>query len=711
MKPISFRPRRLTKEKTGLAAVVAGCVALMSIVVLTGSGSANSGVGFTQSGHWVYNSTIGKIFHLNGATGDVDAEVGLNAGTPGAQVVQTDKNGYVLSRSRIDQFGKSDLTVAEPIEVPVDEQPVGLEGAGVAFAVYQKAGRVMRFGEKPVTTFPGGRLGDPVVTSDGTLWVHRADQGDLCQLPPTADRMSCPASVPKGHKGALTAIGAGAVFVDLTARAVYRLTGDGIADRAELGAADVPDNALVAGNDLDGRLAIVDPEKNVVHLVDVPAEGKTPAAPARAPIRPGHYDKVASSGQGLALLDRKNATLLTLGRDGRETSHQTVAGPAEGDKKREPNLFRGDDSRVYVESGRGDRVVVVDRDGRTKAVQPGQVKKTTPVPTQTTPSRPTETPKVPVKTAAPPAKKPSPPANTVEPQRTTPTNQATAKPGLPGAPSGVQARAVAGAATVTWKPAAAHGATITSYRLSWSGGSMTVPGSARSARITDLAGNTGYYISVRAVNRVGAGPAVRSNRVEFSWAVAERPTGLAVRSNPSSGTLVLGWTRPALNEGTFVRYDVSMGSQTRTTTATQLTWTGLTDGTRYTFTVRAITRAPDGRTLTGEAATLAATPQLKPSVLASRGADTDYGNCEAPDCAFVLVRMRNLRPNTRYEIQPWTSRWGNFNPGATLTTDENGAMVVDDRFPCNAVGQTVWVTVKAPDGTTYTSNKFVWTAG
>jgi hypothetical protein len=239
---------------------------------------------------------------------------------------------------------------------------------------------------------------------------------------------------------------------------------------------------------------------------------------------------------------------------------------------------------------------------------------------------------------------------------------------------------------------------------------MTVPGTARSARITDLAEKTGYYISIRAVNRVGAGLAVRSNRVQFSWAVAESPTGLAVRSSPSSGTVVLSWNRPDLHESTLVRYDVSMGSRTRTTTAEQLTWTGLTAGTRYTFTVQAITRAPDGRTLTGDAAVVTATPQRKERVIASRGAGAEYGNCEPPECAFILVQIENLRPNTKYEIKPWTSRWGNFNPGATLTTDAKGNMVVDDRFPCSAVGQTVWVTVEGPEGT-YTSNKFVWTSG
>jgi hypothetical protein len=257
------------RGRAGLAAVVAGCVALMSVVVLTGAGDPNSGFKFTQSGHWIYNSAIGRVFHLDSATRTIDAQVPLTTGTPGAQVVQTDTDAYVLSQSRIDQFGKSDLTVTNPIEVPDGEQPIGLEAAGTVFAIYQQSGRVMRLGEHAATAFPSGRLGDPVVTSEGTLWVYRIDQGDLCQLPLTADRMSCPATVQKAHKGALTAIGAKAVFVDLTADRVYDLTPDGFGSHVDL-SNDVPETALVAANDVDGRIAFVDRDQGVVHLVGLP---------------------------------------------------------------------------------------------------------------------------------------------------------------------------------------------------------------------------------------------------------------------------------------------------------------------------------------------------------------------------------------------------------------------------------------------------------
>ncbi|TCC58272.1 fibronectin type III domain-containing protein [Kribbella pittospori] len=749
MKPITFRPGRLTrlgqrhKARAGLAAVVAGCVAVTSVVVLTAAGDPDSGLKFTQSGHWVYNSAIGRIFHLDGPTREVDAQVELGSGKPGAQVVQTDKKGYVLSQSRIDQFGKSDLTVEDPIEVPVAEQPVGLEAGGAAFAIYREAGRVMRFGDKEAIAFPGGPLGDPVVTSDGTLWVHRVNEGDLCQLPLDADKMTCPAATPKGHKGGLTAIGAKAVFVDLTARQVYRLGGDGIDNRSDLGDVGVPDDALVAGNDVDGKLALVDPAQGKVQLVDVPAgPGTKPAAPISRSIKPGKYDKVASSGRGLALLDRKNDELVTLDRDGKAAYQKIVSHQTPSEVKREPNLFRGDDSRVYVESSKGDRVVVVDHDGHPEAVEVGTddngtgkpAKPTTPPSTPVTPPKtqqpPPETQRPPAKTTPPPHTpgkggttppdndKPTPGKTNTPPPKTTPpkkpTNQPTAKPGLPGAPTSIQARIVDNSTQVNWKAAAPHGAAVTSYRLSWTGGSKTVSGSTLATTIAGLASKTAYYVSVQAVNKVGAGPAVRSNRVQNKWLGAESPRELLVKTDGVSGTLGLAWDAPEMRDGTFVHYAVSMGSQTKTTTALGITWSGLTNGKKYTFTVRAITRAPDGQILTGYPDILTASPvgvaQRTKRVVASRGAGAEYNECDPPDCAFLQVRIENLRPNTKYEIKPFTEDWGNFNPGATLTTSSEGHMLVDDRFPCSAVGQKVWVTVTGPEGT-YTSNIFVWKSG
>jgi hypothetical protein len=283
----------------------------------------------------------------------------------------------------------------------------------------------------------------------------------------------------------------------------------------------------------------------------------------------------------------------------------------------------------------------------------------------------------------------------------------------------VAARIIDGGAVVNWGAAAAHGATITSYQLTWTGGSTTVGGSTRSALIPSLKTKTPYSFTIHAVNSAGAGPAVKSNQVELKWNPAESPRELLVSKDGTSGSLTLGWMAPTMGDGTFLRYEVSIGSRTapvvKTSTTTGATISGLTDGKYSTFYVRAITKAPDGQQVVGKYTSLSATSvgkdQPTKRVVASRGDGTTYGSdCQHPECAFVQVRIENLTPSTRYDIKPFTSGWGNFNSGYGATTDAKGQLLVPDQFPCSAVGQLTWVTVTGPEGT-YTSNKFFWKAG
>ncbi|MFG6202402.1 protein kinase [Nonomuraea sp. JJY05] len=100
----------------------------------------------------------------------------------------------------------------------------------------------------------------------------------------------------------------------------------------------------------------------------------------------------------------------------------------------------------------------------------------------------------------------------------------------------------------------------------------------------------------------------------------------------------------------------------------------------------------------------------KARIVASKGPSTTYGSCRK-NCAFVEFRATGLKPNTKYVFRPYTDNWGAFNPGATFTTDENGEQHTDDRFPCGATGQKVWIVAEGPDGERVVSNKFTWAAG
>ena len=52
------------------------------------------------------------------------------------------------------------------------------------------------------------------------------------------------------------------------------------------------------------------------------------------------------------------------------------------------------------------------------------------------------------------------------------------------------------------------------------------------------------------------------------------------------------------------------------------------------------------------------------------------------------------------------SAWGNFNPGARLSTDASGTLIVSDRFAFGGVGQRVWVTAGGLE-----SNHYLWPSG
>jgi hypothetical protein len=644
-----------------LAAVVAVCVAITGVAV-AGAGNASPGMKFTSSGHWIYNSTLGTIFHINGSTKNVDNQVKLPAAGPGTQVVESDKSGYVLAQGRIYEFGKSDLVVTDPKPTPVNERPVVLEAAGAAFAIYRQAGRVVRLNEHPAADNVNVPLGQPVVTSTGTVWVNRPDNGQLCQLPLVADRLSCSAKVPLGHTGALTIVGNNqVVFVDTTANEMYTVDDGGIGRKVPLPVRDLSGTAIVAPNDVAGRVAIVDPQKSQLHLVDT-AEllGDKPASePVQKQLRKGKYERIASSGNGIALIDDSSNTLVTLDRNGDEKDARKIPPPSKkadvrpGDR---PGLVRGNDSRLYVDSVAGEHVMVVDDGGEVTPVdtssprpeksKPQDPKQSKPVPS-TDPTLPDQKPQDPTTQdpkpndrptnrptqppgdhkTDPPTQRPNPPDQPSGKPTSKPTGKPPSKPtqpdpkptvraSRPGAPSSVSGEAGTGSVIVTWGPAPANGAAITQYRVSWSGGSRTLAGSARSTNITGLTNGTAYTFTVRAANRVGTGPASSTARL-----------------------------------------------------------------------------VPE------------------PTLTASRGASTSLPagdeSCNPPGCAFIKVVGRGLKPNTKYFFQPYTTKWQPSNEGATLTTDSNGSILIDDRFATDATGQQVWVIATA-DTQQIESNHFKW---
>jgi hypothetical protein len=167
----------------------------------------------------------------------------------------------------------------------------------------------------------------------------------------------------------------------------------------------------------------------------------------------------------------------------------------------------------------------------------------------------------------------------------------------PGAPSGISAVAEDRSARVSWGAAKPNGAPVTAYRLSWSGGSMTVGGSTQHAIVAGLTNGTAYVFTVTAANSAGAGAAASSGSVVPGMA-ADAPS---VSTSVSGTGLSVSWTTPDLHGAGLVHYLVSVtGQGEQAVSGTSASYSGLS-GT-VSVTVRAITQyGSSGGLLTGRA--------------------------------------------------------------------------------------------------------------
>ncbi|MCO1582071.1 fibronectin type III domain-containing protein [Crossiella sp. SN42] len=508
MKPRGIRRGRAPMALTALTVV--GAVAL----ALTGAAKPQGGADFQQSGHWVYNAVLGGVFHLDGATGAIDARAEVPEAEAGSPVVQGSTGGYVIGRSRIIEFGKSTLRVERSTPAPSAEPPVTLEVPGGPYVIYRESGKIVWLGGETATVSADGKLGDPVATADGTVWLHRPDNGAVCKLVKGALRLDCPANTPKGQTGALTVVADRPVFVNTATDTVHPIGEAGLGEGLPVGA-DLPPTVRLASTDVDGRIAVLDGAAKRMLLVDIGGPNRTgpPAKPAVVSLPPGDYTDVESSGQTVVVVNKATNAVLTFDRAGKPLRETTM--PPGGTR-----VSRGEDARVYVDSADGGHVVTVDHDGRVTPVpisgdkitssnqpQPPPVEPTlTGGPGPTTGAGPTTGPRI-----QPPPKLPPPPrSSTVRPVRPTSAKPPVAPASPPGAPTNVRASSGDRQLTVDWGAAAANGAPVSAYIVSWTssagGSTKRVGGGTRSTVLTGLVNGTAYTVTVVAENRAGRGP-------------------------------------------------------------------------------------------------------------------------------------------------------------------------------------------------------------
>jgi hypothetical protein len=144
---------------------------------------------------------------------------------------------------------------------------------------------------------------------------------------------------------------------------------------------------------------------------------------------------------------------------------------------------------------------------------------------------------------------------------------------------------------VSWSPTSGNGSPVTGYVVTSTPGGQTrsVDGATTSTTVSGLTNGTAYAFTVRATNALGTSPASVASD-------AATPAGLP--SSPSKPTAVRGdttatlaWTVPSGNGLPVTGYVVTTspgGAETTVGAETSTTVGGLTNGTAYSFTVRAV---------------------------------------------------------------------------------------------------------------------------
>ena len=191
---------------------------------------------------------------------------------------------------------------------------------------------------------------------------------------------------------------------------------------------------------------------------------------------------------------------------------------------------------------------------------------------------------------------------------------------VPGAPTGVAATPGQASATVSWT-APTSGGPVTSYEVTPYLGSVAQPSKtvtgtppSTSTTVSGLTSGATYTFRVRAGNPTGTGPASNPSGpvVPLSAVVPGAPTGVAAQGDDEAA--IVRWTAPNDDGGSNITgYTVTpfIGGTAQAplqagASATSLRVGSLTNGTAYTFTVKATNGAGTGAS---SAASSAVTPR------------------------------------------------------------------------------------------------------
>ena len=251
----------------------------------------------------------------------------------------------------------------------------------------------------------------------------------------------------------------------------------------------------------------------------------------------------------------------------------------------------------------------------------------------------------------------------------------------PDAPTGLSATVSDQRVDLSWTaPANNGGATILRYEYeldfssTWTSTGSTTP----STTVRNLTNGQSYTFQVRAVNRVGAGPASGSQSATPTATLVAPDTPHSLNATPGNRRVRLGWVQPSGGAAlTHYEYELDGSGIWISTggTDTRHTVTGLNNGQTYTFRVRAVNTLG-----AGDGVTLQATPS--PS---TGGGGGGGGPRETPPGAPTNLRVEGGDGQV-------TLSWD-------APEDDGGAAITDYEVRIDGKGE--WISIGST-GTTHT---------
>jgi len=199
------------------------------------------------------------------------------------------------------------------------------------------------------------------------------------------------------------------------------------------------------------------------------------------------------------------------------------------------------------------------------------------------------------------------------------TSNSAVPAGLPTAPTSVTAVSGDKSATITFSGAGTNGSAITGYiiKVAPTGDTFTVTSSP--AVITGLTNGGSYTFTVAAVNAIGSSSFSTASGSATPASAPAAPTSLAVVAGDTS--TVISWTPPTDDGGSPITSYLITASNGMTCTAiapaTSCKITGLTNGTSYTFTAKAINNIGTGVASATSAAAIPAGLPTPPTSLSA----------------------------------------------------------------------------------------------